>query len=217
LKNKENLLWGILLILIGILSLGNNLDRWSINIFFDGWWTLFIILPSIRGLFDKEGYSWSIVTLILGILMLLACNNIIKWNVIWKILLPIMIIVIGVSLILGNNKKEKKVINKNAKDYVAVFSGIDEKIKAIVSDLRTIAIFGGIELDLSKSKIDKDIVINAVTIFGGIDIKIPDNVNIVINGLPIFGGVEKRSLASKDTKINIYLNYICIFGGIDIL
>ena len=125
--------------------------------------------------------------------------------------------VIGLSLILGNNKKEKKVINKNAKDYVAVFSGIDEKIKAIVSDFRTIAIFGGIELDLSKSIIDKDIVINAVTIFGGIDIKIPDNVNIVINGLPIFGGVEKRSLASKDTKINIYLNYICIFGGIDIL
>lgn len=216
-KNKENILWGIILIIIGILFLGNNLNWWSINIFFKGWWTLFIIIPSIRGLFDNEGRYWSIVTLALGILMLLACNNIINWNMIWKILLPIIFVVVGLSLILKNNKKVKKAINKNSKNYVAFFSGIDEKIKDVTDDFRTIAIFGGIELDLSKSKIEKDIVINAVTVFGGIDLKIPDNVNVVINGLPIFGGVEKKSITSKDTKTNIYLNYTCVFGGIDIL
>ena len=45
-KKAGNILWGIVLIVIGVIFALNALDITSIDIFFDGWWTLFIIIPS---------------------------------------------------------------------------------------------------------------------------------------------------------------------------
>ena len=215
-KNNESIFWGIALIIIGVVFLGNNLELWNLNIFFDGWWTLFIIVPSIRGLFSKDSFAWSFVTLAFGVLMLLANQNVIAWGMVWKLFVPVIIIVVGLYLILVNRKRIK-IDSKNAKKYVAVFSGIEEKIKEIVCDFRMVAVFGGIELDLRKAKIDKEIIINAVTVFGGIDLKLPDNVNLVINGLPIFGGVDNKYDNDGNQNVTIQINYVCIFGGIDLL
>lgn len=216
-KNKTSLFWGIVLIAVGALFLGNNLNWWDINIFFKGWWSLFIIIPSIYGLFNKESFSCSIVTLILGILLLLAAQDIIDWSMIWKILVPVVIIVVGLSIIFSGFKRPKKLNSENAKEYVAIFSGVDEKIKEVVSDFRAISIFGGVELDLRKAKIEKELVIECTTIFGGIDLKLPDNVKLKITGVPIFGGVENKYEEENDAEITIYINYTCIFGGIDII
>lgn len=208
--------WGLVLIVVGVMFLGNNLDWWNINIFFDGWWSLFIIVPSIYGLFSRESISSSIIGVAVGVLLLLAAQDIIDWGMIWKILVPIFIIVIGLSFILGFHGKSKKINEKNAKEYIAVFSGVEEKIKEVVSDFRAVSIFGSVELDLRKAKIEKDIVINAITIFGGIDLKLPEGVTVKTSGVPIFGGVENK-YENDDSKITVYINYTCIFGGIDII
>lgn len=215
-KSWKSVLCGAVLILLGVLFLGNALSWWNLHVFFDGWWTLFIIVPSIVGLFGKESRSSSVVTLALGILLLLAAQDIIDWNMIWKIFVPIVIIVIGFALILGSNKNKRKVNTKNAKEYVAVFSSVEEKIKEVVSDFKATSIFGDIELDLRKAKIDEDIVIICTTVFGGIDLKLPDGVKVVVNGLPIFGGVENKFDEDKDARVTIFINYTCIFGGVDI-
>ena len=56
-NNFKNIIWGIVLVTIGIIFGLNELNITNINIFFDGWWTLFIIVPCIIGLFnDDEKY-----------------------------------------------------------------------------------------------------------------------------------------------------------------
>ena len=51
-----NILWGIVLIGLGIVLGINALSIAYIDIFFDGWWTLFIIIPCFIGLFsDRDG------------------------------------------------------------------------------------------------------------------------------------------------------------------
>ena len=45
-KNRKDILWGLLLIVVGIIWGINSLGIVKIDIFFDGWWTLFIIVPS---------------------------------------------------------------------------------------------------------------------------------------------------------------------------
>jgi len=217
LNKKGRYFWGIIFIAIGIAFLGNNLSWWKVNLFFDGWWSLFIIVPSIYGLFNKESFSCSIISLAVGVLLLLAAQDIIDWGMIWKILVPVIIIVIGLTLIFGTFKKGKKITDKNAKEYIAIFSGVDEKLKEVISDFRCTSIFGGVDLDLRKAKIKNDIVIDAVTIFGGIDLKLPLGVKVKINGIPLFGGVENKYENDSDAKVTIYINYTCIFGGIDIL
>lgn len=211
---KKNYLLGILIILIGIIFLGNNLEIWNIGIFFKGWWTLFIIIPSIKGLFKRE-YISSLLGLSIGILLLLSSNNIIEWDMVGKIFIPIVIIMVGLSFML----KSKPVINEKEKDiYFGIFSGTEEKITKLNKNLTCISIFGGIDLDLRNAKIEKDIKIECISIFGGIDLHLPDNINIKSNGVPIFGGVEnKKDSANKKDNKTIDIDYVCIFGGVDIL
>lgn len=207
---------GLILIVVGLVFLGNNLNWWQVDIFFKGWWSLFIIVPSVYGLFKRGTFTGSLISLTVGTLLLLASQDVITWSMIWKIIVPVIIIILGLRLIFLP-KREKTIDKKNSKSYVAVFSGIDEKIMKLESDFIATTVFGGIELDLRKAKIDKDIVIECVSVFGGIDLRLPEGVNLKINGLPIFGGVDNKYDENQDAKVTINLNYTCIFGGIDIL
>ena len=45
-KQFRSIIWGIAIIALGVILGGNALGWFSIDIFFDGWWTLFIIVPS---------------------------------------------------------------------------------------------------------------------------------------------------------------------------
>lgn len=215
--NKRSMFWGILLIVVGILFLGRNMNWWDFSIFFDGWWTLFLIVPSIISLVRREGVASSFLILALGVLMLLACQNVIEWSMIWKIFVPLIIIVVGLSIIFGNRKVRSKKIKPNAKEYVAIFSGVDEVINKIESDFKITSVFGGVELDMRDVKLEEDLIIDCFTLFGGIDIRLPQGVKVEINGLPIFGGVESKYRNNDEAKVTIYINHTTIFGGVDLI
>lgn len=44
-NNIKNILWGIILVIIGVIIGLNTMGITDIDIFFDGWWTLVIIVP----------------------------------------------------------------------------------------------------------------------------------------------------------------------------
>ena len=215
--NKRNLFWGIVLIVVGILFLGRNMNWWNFSIFFRGWWTLFLIVPSIISLVRKESMGTSFLILVLGVLMLLASQNVIEWSTIWKVFLPIIIMVVGLSIIFGNRKVKTKKVRGNAKEYVAIFSGVDEVINKIENDFKMTAVFGGIELDMRDVTLDSDLVIDCFTLFGGIDIRLPKDVVVKVNGLPIFGGVENKYRNNHEAKVTVYINHTTICGGVDLI
>ena len=215
--NKRNLFWGIVLIVVGILFLGRNMNWWNFSIFFEGWWTLFLIVPSIISLVRKESMGTSFLILVLGVLMLLASQNVIDWSTIWKVFLPIIIMVVGLSIIFGNRKVKTKKVKGNAKEYVAIFSGVDEVINKIENDFKMTAVFGGIELDMRDVTLDSDLVIDCFTLFGGIDIRLPKDVVVKGNGLPIFGGVENKYRTNHEAKVTVYINHTTICGGVNLI
>ena len=215
--NKKNLFWGIVLIVVGILFLGRNMNWWNFSIFFEGWWTLFLIVPSIISLVRKESMGTSFLILVLGVLMLLASQEVIEWSTIWKVFLPIIIMVVGLSIIFGNRKVKTKKVKGNAKEYVAIFSGVDEMIGKIESDFKVTSVFGGVELDMRDVKLEEDLIIDCFTLFGGIDIRLPKDVKVEVNGLPIFGGVENKYRNNDEAKVTIYINHTTIFGGVDLI
>ena len=222
----RNIILGLILVIIGVILGGNALGLFNINIFFKGWWTLFIIIPCLYDIFIGKDMRGNVIGLIIGILLLLACQNVIDFSIIWKLLLPIIIIVIGLSLMFKNtfnrelNEKIAKLNKKNSKDegYCATFSGQDIKLdKEVFEGTNINAIFGGITLDLRKATIKDDVVINASAVFGGIDLLVPDNVRIKIKSSSIFGGVSNKKDAVSDENLKtIYVNASCIFGGVEI-
>lgn len=223
-KKTSNIMWGVVLIILGIVFGINALEIAEINIFFDGWWTLFIIVPCFIDLFKDKNKTGNIIGLLIGILLLLACRDIISFSLIWKLAFPIALVLIGLSIIFKdviNNKikEEMKKINKtNQKEYCAIFSGqdinlTDEEFKGCELS----AVFGGIDLDLTNAKIKEDTIINASAIFGSIDIKVPENITVKIVSNSVFGGAsDDRRTKNKEGKIIIYINATCIFGGLDI-
>lgn len=218
-----SLLWGLVLIMVGVILGCNATGLTNINIFFDGWWTLFIIVPCFIGLFNDNDKTGSIIGIVIGIFLLLCCQDVLNFEMFWKLLIPCILVVIGLSIVLKNAfgkniADEIKKLNKsNHDDYCSTFSSqkvnIDEEFKGT----KMSAIFGGIELDLRNAKIKEDVVINTSSIFGGIDLYVPENVNIKIKSTSIFGGVDdERKNRKNDSKYTIYINATCLFGGVDI-
>lgn len=79
------------------------------------------------------------------------------------------------------------------------------------------AVFGGLKCDLRNAIIDSDVVINASSTFGGIEIYVPSNVKIKIKSTSLFGGVSNKANTKTDENSHtIYINGTAVFGGVEI-
>ena len=68
-KEMKNVLWGMVLIILGLILGGNALGIFDINLFFDGWWTLFIIVPCFINLFVLKMQFYRLTLLAIHIIM----------------------------------------------------------------------------------------------------------------------------------------------------
>ena len=216
-KKISTVLVGIIFVIAGVIIGLNSFGITDINIFFDGWWTLFIIIPAINGFITDEEKMGSIIWLIIGIVLLLGCQNLISFDIIWKLTLPVILVFIGLSIMLNNNgKKDSK--NTSNNECCACFSG--KTIKFDDKDFKgseVNAIFGGITIDLTNAKIKDGAVIDATAVFGGVTILIPDDLKVEIKSTSVFGGVsDKTKNKEKKDKVTLYVNACSIFGGVDI-
>ena len=210
--------------LFGIVLGLNALGITNINIFFAGWWTMFIIVPSLIGFFnEKENRTGNLIGLSIGIILLLSCLDIISFDIIFKLIIPFIFVMIGLNFIFSDNlkktvKEKFKNFNKNNLEYIVAFFS-EQKINKDNENFKGCnldVVFGSIDIDLRNAKIDKEVIIKASSIFGNIDIKLDDNVNVILKSVPIFGSVTNRIRNNKDNKKTIYIDAFCLFGGINI-
>ena len=225
-KKFGNILWGIVFIIVGLIIGLNAMGITNINIFFKGWWTLFIIVPSFIGLFKDDNKTWNIIWLVIGIVLLLCTIDILSFSIIGKLIFPFILVMIGLSFIFKDMFRTK--INENIKrlnsertdgeSFCATFGGVKTDFKGQeFKGANLDAIFGGVEIDLYDAIISHDQIINANAIFGGIDIRVPKDANIKIKSTPIFGGVSNKSKNEFNESLpTIYINSFCLFGGVDI-
>ena len=227
-KNLSRILWGVVLVVIGIIWGLNRTGITDINIFFDGWWTLFIIVPSAISLVDPKnnGKVSSVICLVIGIFLLLGSLDIFNFDILWEILLPVIVVIIGLSLIFGNKAKttiKEKIDNtdfSNVEVITATFgeqniNKAGEKFEKANLD----AVFGSIKLDLRDADLKNETYIKASAIFAGITILVSKDVEVKIKSTPIFGGVTNECLdekANKNAKKTIYVDGFALFGGIEI-
>lgn len=203
-KKIENTVIGLILIIIGVIIGLNAFHITNIDLFFDGWWTLFIIVPCFFGLFKDQDKTGNIICLIVGIYLLLYCQGLINFQFAWKLVIPVIFVLIGLKMIFKdtfNKKKPRQNIYDNQ-----LYTGGNYDVT-----------FNGLILDLSKAYLNEETNIMISTLFGGVDLYLPDDVNIQIQSSNFLGGVDlhKRENKIENTKV-IYLNARCIFGGINI-
>ena len=221
------IIWGVAIVALGVIFGGNALGLFELNVFFHGWWTLFIIVPSVIGIFTEKEKLASLFMLAVGVILLLAAQDVFSYGVAWKVIFAILLVIFGVKIIFqgifGNTDKEveKKIKNLGGEkmdSQIAVFSGSERTYNNetfVGSNL--VAVFGGVDLDLTNAKISKDAVIKAFCLFGGIDIKVPKDVQVKIRSRFVFGGAsdERHDKAEKGARV-IYIDAAGGFGGVSV-
>ena len=224
-KNKNSILWGIVLVALGAVFAMKALGV-GVDIVFEGWWTLFIIVPCGIGLFTEREKLGNIIGICIGVLLLLAVREVITFSMLWDLLIPVIVILIGLKMIIGaflNKKSDEayrkaKASGKPMKNGTAVFCGTEMKLAGERFEGAELnAVFGGVDCDLRGAEITEDCVITACAIFGGIDIFVPENVNVNIRSTAIFGGASDETKRSFDNgKPTVYVRATALFGGVDV-
>ena len=232
-KDYSALIWGLVFVAVGIIFGGNALNIWDIDVFFPGWWTLFLIIPGLVSMV-RYGFNWgSGVLVILGLILLFDALDIISSDIMWKLVFPLILVIIGISILTSffrsgtkkNIEDEEYTKSKSYKydstqypRYTAILGGGDyknntEDLKGVVAE----AILGGLEIDLRDAKITEDIVLELTAVLGGIDIYIPDDVRVeIISGVPVLGGFEHKINRNALSGPKVRIKYTEVLGGIEI-
>lgn len=221
-KTLNRIVWGVVLIAFAVLIALASLD--IIEISFDGWWTLFIIIPCGVGLITERDKTGNIIGLCIGVGLLLACRDIISFSLLIKLAIPVILLIIGLKMIfkgIFNNKTDVIIdeIKQNGgemKENCATFSSTYLNYDSQVFEgAELTAVFGGIKCDLRNAIIEKDCAIQLTAVFGGIDIMVPSNVNVKVSSNCIFGGISNKTAYRKDVP-TLYISGTCMFGGTEI-
>lgn len=229
-RNKiSNLIWGLIFIVVGVGLAGNIFFGWNFEVFFDGWWTLFIIIPCLISIVRNGITLGSTGGVLIGVMILVSYY--VDFEVsLWDLLVPAILIIVGLGFIFqgafrksinvdqsGHAEGQGGAAGYGKRDYSAIFAGNRVRVTDEFLGTSLNAVFGGMTLDLRDAIINRDVEISATAVFGGIDIYVPSGVSVKVNNMPVFGGVSNKAVQNTDPNAyTIYLNSTTMFGGIDI-
>lgn len=214
-KNYSKYIWGAVLIILGVFVALRSFNVINGSIFFTGWWTLFIIVPSAISFITNHNKFWDGSFFLIGVAFLMAAN---KWYInydnVWAIALCLFLINIGISIMSGGKAKKAHVRVGDSQSFIGIFSSCNEK-PVQFNGGTAVAVFGGVDIDLRDVVFSQDVYLTAVSVFGGVDIYINDNINVICSTANIFGGTDNEQQPIDGNK-TLYIDGCAVFGGIDI-
>lgn len=222
-KKIFSIIMGALLICAGVIFALDTLGIAKINVSFDGWWTLFIIIPSLYGFFTSKDKTGNLIALAVGVYLLLAARGIIEYGMFWRLFVPTVIILIGLKMIVkaisGDSKDEHPEVKDSKTECMAAFTSKNVDYTGENISLAKIgAIFGCSRCNLADANFPEKGQIDVFCMFGGSDIIIPDYVEVKINAFCLFGGISDKRIIKDGTQktAELTVNGFCLFGGADI-
>lgn len=229
-RNRDRLIIGLVIIIIGVISLLNNFGVTAVTVgyFFGLLWPLLLITAGLNLIRNRNiaGYITGAILVIFGVLFLVRNSGLLDFDLtwFWQVFWPLLIIIIGVNIMVKSNR--------NQGGNVAIMGAVDKTKDAwnLQSGEYT-AIMGGIELDIRKANFtEREVRLTLSAIMGGITIIVPEDVAVICTGTAIMGGVEVIGKGSGgifgSTNLQwgdpqtaakvLFLNCTCIMGGIEI-
>lgn len=209
---------GILIVIFGIGLLLQQFDLFDFTTILANWWPIFFILVGIIQIWTNgmQAIIPALIFLIVGIMLLI--NIWIEFNL-WQILWPFLLIMFGLSIIFSRRELKQELDEADEIHLTTFLSGIESKNGSEnLSGGSVLSVLGGIQLDLRHAQlIESGAVLNVTTILGGVEIIVPENVQVEIKGTPILGGWENKTdtYGMEKNKI-LYINGVALLGGIEI-
>lgn len=227
--DKSKPLLGLIVVLAGVILLLNNLEVTKVNIV--QFWPVLLIVWGFSALFSGSrnlgAQGISLFVVLLGVTFL--ANNLgwadINVGNVFRIIIPVLIILLGASLFFGRPFAGKSTL--------AILGGV-ERGKNAPWEFESgsyFAFMGGIELDLRHAVIPEgESFLDLTTFMGGIEIRVPKDLPVEADGFAVLGGVEffgkgsggiigsirnTQNITTNSTRV-LKIQSRAVMGGIDI-
>ncbi len=215
---------GVILVLAGLFLVIRNTGFFPdfIDHVVFSWPMLLVVIGLVMTLGATEKTAGIIIMAVGGFFMipLIFRESFHMYNMFW----PSIFIIIGVIFIVTKRKGWNAVSSKGMAgddviDYVSVFSGSERQvISQNFMGGKISAVFGGIDLDLTKARLAPGRnELEIACVFGGTTIIVPDNWWVTIEVTPILGGFsDSRKLIpgrTADSTSQLIIKGAVIFGG----
>jgi predicted membrane protein len=215
---------GVILVLAGLFLAIKNTGFFPDNVthIIFSWPMLLITIGVVMSLGAAEKTAGVIVMAVGGFFMipLVFRETFQMYNMFW----PSIFVIIGIIFIVTKRKGWNAVTSKGTAgddyiDSINIFSGGERQIVSQnFQGGKVTAVFGGIELDLTKAKLAPGRnELELACVFGGATIIVPEAWNVTIEVTPVLGGFsDSRKIApgrTFDTGSQFVLKGAVVFGG----
>ena len=211
------LILGIFFTVAGLLLAADNLDLIVADVYLRYWPSVLIIIGALKA--AMPGTRWfGVVLLLVGVWLLGDNLRLFRLNIrdLWPLILIGMgLLMVGraVGIVPGVRMSEF-----SRSDSAAILS--ERKVVNTSPDFRgagITAIMGNYELDLTGADISSGpAVIDVFTIWGGIQIFVPDNWEVVGEVTPFMAGFEVKMRNVADPKRRLIVRGIAWMAGVEV-
>lgn len=215
-----------LIVGLGILALGllwtlDNLDFIEADQLME-WWPIMIVLAGVARLANPQtSRLGSALIIFFGTLLLLDSIDLI--DVDFGDLFPLLIAAVGAKIIvdaLGRRREAPSSGDPGASLHAfALMAGIHrQSTSAEFRGGDVSAIMGGVELDLRHARMadGEEAIIDAFAMWGGVEIRVPDNWRVRGNVMPLLGGFDDKTRPTGESGPVLNVRGTAIMGGIEV-
>jgi predicted membrane protein len=221
------LIIGLVLVALGVLWTLDNLGFMDASRVVQ-WWP---VLPLAVGIMKLTGIGMerqpafgAFLTIVGGLLLLGVLNLVhVGFAIIW----PLMFIFMGVNVVLramrGSEGRAGGDGPADASDYVRSFSVMGALARHNQSQNfrggELTAVMGGVQLDLTgATPADGHAVLDVFAVWGGIEIRVPEDWRVEIEATPIMGGIESTALVPSGVEPagTLVIRGLVMMGGVEV-
>ena len=217
-----HLIFGLLIIVVGVLFTLDNLDIADAGRFFR-YWPLGLIAVGIAKVFDARSNGTSPLggVIFAGVGSWLLLDNLGYIDVSFLQFWPVLLVVIGGIIVWQGLRGREKAIGTTGTDTisaVAVLSGVNRgSNSASFRGGELTAFMGGCEIDLRQAAIHGEAVIDVFAMWGGIDIRVPDDWTVIGRVTPLLGGFDDKTRPPQGSGSHtLIIRGAVIMGGIEV-
>jgi predicted membrane protein len=212
---------GVLIVVVGLLFTLENVGLTDASGYLR-YWPVALIALGLLKLWQGTGGALcgGFIFLFAGVWLLLQGMGIVTislWNL-W----PMLLVFAGASMVWrGMRGRGVEAVGGDTHatvSAVAVLAGVNRgsTSKAFRGGDIT-AVLGGCQIDLRQATIEGDAVIDVFAMWGGIEIKVPENWSVTGRVTPILGGYEDKTRPVRDgTNQRLLVRGLVMMGGVEI-
>jgi predicted membrane protein len=221
------LIIGLMLVALGVLWTLDNLGLANAGRILE-WWPVLVLAVGVMkltgfGMERQTGFGAFLT--IAGTLLLLGQLNYV--HVGFGILWPLLIIFMGSRVVWralrGSNDRGPAGGAADTGDYVRSFAVMSGLARANQSQAfrggELTAVMGGIQLDLTGARpADGRAVLDVFAMWGGIEIRVPQDWRVEIEATPIMGGIESTALMPPGVEPagTLVVRGFVMMGGVEV-